>query len=109
MGNYGGLLVQTHAANMSIESALMVLVPEDELLVKPFRDRYDPSAADGVPAHVTLLYPFKPPDEIDQTVIDNLNHASTAVRRLCSLSRWFDDSLMPFCILPQSQKNRSRN
>jgi hypothetical protein len=54
------------------ESALVVLVPEAEPLVKPFRDRYDPSAAAGVPAHITLLYPFKPPDEIDSTVLENL-------------------------------------
>ena len=56
----------------SIESALVVLVPEAEDLVKPFRDRYDPSAALDVPAHVTLLYPFKPPDEIGGTVLDEL-------------------------------------
>jgi hypothetical protein len=55
-----------------IESALVVLVPEAELLVKPFRDRYDPSVAAGVPAHITLLYPFKHPDEVDQTVLDDL-------------------------------------
>ena len=73
MGNYGVLLVPAHDANVSIESALTVLVPEAESLVKPFRDRYDPSAAAGVPAHITLLYPFKHPDEIDQTVIDDLN------------------------------------
>jgi hypothetical protein len=29
------------------ESALVVLVPEAEPLVKPFRDQYDPSAAAG--------------------------------------------------------------
>jgi len=54
------------------ESALMVMVPEAEPLVKAFRDRYDPSAAAGVPAHVTLLYPFKHPDQIDQAVLDDL-------------------------------------
>jgi 2'-5' RNA ligase len=58
---------------LPIESALMVLVPEAEPLVKPFRDRYDPSAAAGMPAHVTLLYPFKHPDEVDQMVLDDLS------------------------------------
>jgi 2'-5' RNA ligase len=58
----------------SIESALVVLVPEAEALVKPFRDRYDPSAAVGVPAHITLLYPFKPPDEVGGAVLDKLCH-----------------------------------
>lgn len=54
------------------ESALVVLVPEAEALVKPFRDRYDPPAAAGMPAHITLLYPFRPPDAIDAGVLDGL-------------------------------------
>ena len=54
------------------ESALVVLVPEAEALVKPFRDRDDPSAAAGVPAHITLLYPFKPPAVIDARDMETL-------------------------------------
>jgi len=54
------------------ETALVVLVPEAEFFVKPFRDRFDPSAALGVPAHITLLYPFKPPDEIDEVLLAQL-------------------------------------
>ena len=54
------------------ESALVVLVPEAESLVQAFRDRYDPSAAAGVPAHITLLYPFRPPGEIDRAMLDDL-------------------------------------
>jgi 2'-5' RNA ligase len=57
-----------------IESALVVLVPEAEVLVKPFRHQYDPSAAVGMPAHITLLYPFKPPNEVGSVVVDNLRH-----------------------------------
>jgi 2'-5' RNA ligase superfamily len=47
------------------ESALVILVPEAERLVRPFREQHDPSAAAGVPAHITLLYPFLPPGQID--------------------------------------------
>jgi hypothetical protein len=74
----------------SMESALVILVPEAEALVKSFRDRHDPSAAAGVPAHITLLYPFKPPHEIDATVLGVLRqcfarfapfHFSLAVTR----------------------------
>jgi 2'-5' RNA ligase len=54
------------------ESALVALVPEAEDLVQPFRDRHDPSAALGVPAHITLLYPFKPPQQIDDAVLGQL-------------------------------------
>jgi 2'-5' RNA ligase len=63
----------TEAAVMSSdESALVVLVPEAEAVARPFRDRYDASAAAGVPAHITLLYPFKAPDEIDDITLVKL-------------------------------------
>jgi len=46
---------------MPVESALVVLIPEAEDLVRDFRNQFDPSAAVGVPAHVSIVYPFKPP------------------------------------------------
>jgi 2'-5' RNA ligase len=55
-----------------MESALVVLVPEAERVVEPFRDFHDPSAALGMPAHITLLYPFIPPDKITPEAIDAL-------------------------------------
>ena len=57
---------------MKIESALIVAVPEAEPLVKEWRDRFDSSAAVGVPAHITLLYPFMPPHEITSDVLAGL-------------------------------------
>ena len=82
---------------LPIESALMVLVPEAEPLVKPFRDRYDPSAAAGMPAHVTLLYPFKHPDEVDQMVLDDLSrrfeHCAPFGFSLSSIRRFPDGVL----------------
>jgi 2'-5' RNA ligase len=54
------------------ETALVVLVPEAETVAKPFRDRYDSSAAAGVPAHITLLYPFKAPDELEHLTLGTL-------------------------------------
>ncbi len=45
---------------LTSESALVVLVPEAEALVGPFRERYDPSASAGMPAHITINYPFLP-------------------------------------------------
>ena len=44
------------------ESALVVLAPEAEPMVKAYRDEHDPAAAVGVPAHLTVLYPFLLPD-----------------------------------------------
>jgi 2'-5' RNA ligase len=57
-----------------MESTLVILVPEAEGLVQSFRDRYDPTAKSGMPAHITLLYPFKSPNEIDGPVLDTLSH-----------------------------------
>ncbi|WP_079312549.1 hypothetical protein [Microbispora sp. GKU 823] len=42
------------------ETALVVEVPSAEPLVRGLRERYDSFAAYGMPAHVTVLYPFLP-------------------------------------------------
>ena len=43
-----------------IEAALVVIVPEAEPLVGRFRAQHDPAAGWGVPAHITINYPFIP-------------------------------------------------
>ncbi|MDX9953221.1 MAG: 2'-5' RNA ligase family protein [Anaerolineae bacterium] len=53
------------------QSALVIFIPEAESLIQDFRDRYDPSST-GIPAHVTLLYPFKPPAELTAEVLATL-------------------------------------
>jgi 2'-5' RNA ligase len=50
------------------ETALVVLMPEAEALVAAHRRQHDPSAAVGVPAHVTVVYPFRP--VVDDTAAD---------------------------------------
>ena len=50
---------------MDPQTALLVVVPEAEQAVARHRARLDRAAAWGVPAHVTVLYPFLPPDRID--------------------------------------------
>jgi 2'-5' RNA ligase len=47
-----------------LESALLVPVPEAEACVRRHRFRYDSIALRGVPAHITVLFPFMPPDAI---------------------------------------------
>lgn len=39
-------------------------MPEAESLVGAWRQRHDPAAQAGLPAHITVLYPFLPPDRI---------------------------------------------
>lgn len=50
------------------QSGLIVRVPEAEPVVGAWRDRLDPSARAGVPAHVTVLFPFLDAGRIDQEV-----------------------------------------
>ena len=65
---------------LAVESALVFLVPEAEVVVKSLRDKYDPSAAYGCPAHVGILYPFKPPDEITKADHDTLRRCVAAFK-----------------------------
>ena len=48
------------------ESALIIDVPEAQPLVDEWRAKYDSSAQHGVPAHITVLYPFMPTEVIDE-------------------------------------------
>ena len=50
------------------ESALILLVPEAEALVGELRAAHDPAAEAGVPAHVTINYPFRPADSDPKAV-----------------------------------------
>ena len=67
------------------ESAFAVNVPEAESYVAVLRERFDPSAKLGVPAHITLLYPFMSPEQITEMVLKRVRLAlSPAVRfRFC--------------------------
>lgn len=53
-------------------TALVILVPEAERLVAEVRARHDPAVQLGVPAHVTLLFPFMPPDAVSPSVRQSL-------------------------------------
>jgi hypothetical protein len=44
---------------MARESALIIPIPEVEVMVGALRLQYDAAARPGVPAQVTLLYPFR--------------------------------------------------
>ncbi|HEX7958422.1 MAG TPA: 2'-5' RNA ligase family protein [Terriglobales bacterium] len=46
---------------MPNESTIIVPVPEAEPLFGTLRGNHDRVAAAGIPAHITLLYPFLPP------------------------------------------------
>ena len=54
------------------ESVLLIAVPEAEPLVGELRARYDPVAPHGVPAHVTVLFPFKTPAAVTDADLETL-------------------------------------
>ena len=79
------------------QSALIVAVPEAEPAVAALRSRYDTSAAWGVPAHITLLYPFLPPGAITVDVLSTIQQTVWAVPRFeLTLGRvaWFGDKVV---------------
>jgi 2'-5' RNA ligase len=61
------------------DTALICRVPEAERYIARYRERYDPSARRNVPAHVTVLYPFMPPAEVDTGVIGQLAEIARAI------------------------------
>ena len=79
------------------QSALLVAVPAAEAAVGPHRARLDASARDGVPAHITVLYPFLPPAEIGPDVLAGLSRLFAGVPRFAftlDRVRWFGESVV---------------
>ena len=60
------------------QSALLVLVPEAEPVLAPWREHFSP-AEWGIPAHITLIVPFLEPDSIDARVVADLRALFAAV------------------------------
>jgi 2'-5' RNA ligase superfamily len=54
------------------ETALLLPVPAAEPAVSRHRARLDEAARDGVPAHITVLYPFLAPAEIREPLLASL-------------------------------------
>mgnify|MGYP001121472032 CR=1 FL=1 len=49
-------------------TALVMLIPEADAVVGSFRSSYDPVAPQGMPAHVTILFPFLRAPELSDAV-----------------------------------------
>jgi 2'-5' RNA ligase len=80
-----------------MESAVLVPVPEAEPVVGRHRARLDRAAVDGVPAHVTVLYPFVPPPQITEATIEALAAAVRSVAAFdCQFpaTAWFGEEVV---------------
>jgi len=79
------------------ETAVIVPVGPAEAVVAEHRQRLDPAASWGVPAHVTVLYPFVPPGSVDDDVVARLTSAVASTRAFpCTFAtcRWFGDEVL---------------
>ena len=80
-----------------VESAILIKVPQVESLVGRHRRDLDPSAKWGVPAHVTLLYPFLPPSEIDANVLGRVATCVSGHRAFevhFARAKWFGEEVL---------------
>jgi len=55
------------------QSAVLVPVPEAEAIVGDWRAVHDPRARTGVPAHITLIVPWVPPEQLKQEHLEELD------------------------------------
>ena len=84
-------------AGLPTETAVIVAIPSAEPVVREHRDRLDPAAGWGVPAHLTVLYPFVAPFAIDQQLFGRLAAAVASVNAFdCRLwrTRWFGEDVL---------------
>jgi len=78
-------------------SGLMVEIPEAEPAVARHRERLDASAQLGIPAHITVLSPFMPPQAIGPAALTGLEHLFAAVSRFrfqLDRTAWFGDEVL---------------
>jgi hypothetical protein len=64
------------------ETAVIAAIPDAEPLVGKHRQHLDAAATWGMPAHVTVLYPFVPPTAMSSQAISILAAATPAAARL---------------------------
>jgi 2'-5' RNA ligase len=89
--------VTTGAGSRPTETAIIVPVPAAEPVVGELRRQLDRAAAWGVPAHVTVLYPFVGPEQVDDGLVGRITELTRAVPAFdCTFGRcgWFGDEVL---------------
>ncbi|HMK98185.1 MAG TPA: 2'-5' RNA ligase family protein [Acidimicrobiales bacterium] len=79
------------------QSAVLVPVPEADALVGEWRALYDPKARTGVPAHITLLFPWIAPHQLKPEHLDELDKilaAQPAFEYSLDRVRWFGQRVL---------------
>ena len=89
-----------------LRSGLIVKVPEAEPAVHNLRSHLDPVAALGVPAHITVLFPFAPPASLSgaaHSTLRGLFSNITAFDFRLVATRWFDHTVLWLAPDPNAQ------
>ncbi|HLQ81400.1 MAG TPA: 2'-5' RNA ligase family protein [Brachybacterium sp.] len=79
------------------ETALLLPVPDAERAVAEHRRRLDSAAADGIPAHLTVLYPFVPLEALSDHDHDRLQALFASSLPISCVSRrtgWFGERVL---------------
>jgi 2'-5' RNA ligase len=100
---------------MGNESAIIVPIPEVEPIVGPLRLKYDRAANLGVPAHITLLYPFFPAHAVADPIealrevcatLDTIPFSFTEVRRFPAVAYLHPDKAETFAQITRTLVTR---
>jgi 2'-5' RNA ligase len=79
------------------QTAVIIPIASAETAVSKHRSRLDVAASWGVPAHVTVVFPFVPPSDVDEQVIARLAAVFAAASPFdCTFDRceWFGDDVL---------------
>jgi len=90
-GATGGL------AARGLRTGLIVEVPAAESVVDRYRQQLDPMARLGVPAHITVLFPFVPASDFDITVTSAVQSLVGQVDRFSfelTAVDWFENEVL---------------
>jgi hypothetical protein len=73
------------------QTAVIVPIPAAEPVVDVHRQRFDRAAGWGVPAHVTVLYPFVAPDDVEDALVPLVAAVGSVPAFDCSFgsTAWF--------------------
>jgi len=85
-------------------SAVIVPVPAAEHAVAAHRARLDRAASWGVPAHLTVLYPFLPPSKLNEEVLSALASAVATVDSFdvtFTATEWFGSEMLWLAPTPE--------
>jgi 2'-5' RNA ligase len=84
-------------SDKSAQTALLVPIPAVDTVVSEHRRHLDPSARWGVPAHVTILFPFLAPSLVSDSVLARIELALSAVTVIdfgLERTAWFEDQVL---------------